>query len=214
MQYSTVERETLRALARDVAEIASLQVHHETKDLWKRLNSVKPDRPMIMIDQIPWHEIDVNNELSMVCENELPIFLERELRRTLYRWRHMRADMVVEPYVDIPKVFENTGFGIKTDEATASYDPNNPVRGHRYFDQLSSEDDIEKIETPTIHFDSKATELRESTAREILDGVLEVRMVGTQLAFAPWDRLVQWHGVEKSITESIPPVNWWLDLAP
>ena len=208
LKFKTTERETIQMLAREVAEIAALPVHRETKDLWKKLNALKPDRPMVMIDQIPWQEIDVNDELTMVCENELPRTIERELRRTLYRWRHMRADMVVEPYIDLPKVFKNTGFGIEIDEDTASYDPNNPVKGHRYFDQFSNEDDIEKIKTPTIIFDSPATELRESTARELLDGKLDVRMVGTQLGFAPWDRLVQWHGVEESITDLLDRPNF------
>ena len=208
LRFTIEEQETIRSLAGEVAEIAALDIHKETKNLWKNLNALRPDRPMVMIDQIPWHEIDVNRELSMVCENELPVFLEESLRQTIYRWRHMKADMVVEPYIDLPKVFEDTGYGVETDEDTASYDPSNPVRGHRYFDQLSSEDDIERIKTPFIRYDAEATEARESTAREILGGVLEVRMVGTQLAFAPWDRLVQWHGVEKSITDLIDRPNF------
>ena len=47
---------------------------------------------MVMIDQIPWHEMDVDGELELQSEDPFCRGLETGLRRTLYRWRHMRAD--------------------------------------------------------------------------------------------------------------------------
>ena len=203
MHITGKERQTLRDLAKEVAEIAALPVHEETRRLWKRTNGLEQERPMVAIDQIPWQEINVNDELTLTCEDAHARMVEWTLRVTLYRWRHMRADMVVEPFIDIPKVIENTGFGMRADEQVASYDPNNPVKGHRYFDQLATEDDLEKIRTPEINFDQRGTEEREQIARDLFEGILDVRMVGMGAGFALWDRIVEWHGVENSIIDLV-----------
>ena len=54
------DQDILRELAKQVAEIAALPVQQETIAAWKVLNSLNPVRPMFMIDQIPWHEMDVD----------------------------------------------------------------------------------------------------------------------------------------------------------
>jgi hypothetical protein len=186
----------LRALASQVAEIAALPVQQETISLWKALNGLKPFRPMVMVDQIPWHEMDVDGELSLHTEDDFCRRIETGLRRTLYAWRHMRADMVVEPVVDVPKVIRSTGYGIKTVEKRAVSDPRNSVVGHYYIDQLKTEEDVEKIRTPEIALDEKATAQAQEKAQEIFDGILSVRMQGPLPGFAPWDLIVQWRGAE------------------
>jgi hypothetical protein len=203
MMINTNERTILRELAAQVAEIAELPVQEETRALWKRLNGLDQQRPMVSIDQIPWQEINVNDELTLQTSDGFARLLEWRLRETIYRWKHMRADMVVEKFLDVPKAIGNSGYGIRTDEEAASYDPNNPVKGHRYFDQLATEEDLEKIKTPQISHDAKLSAEREAEAKEIFAGILGVRMTGMTLAFKPWDLLVQWHGVENSIIDLI-----------
>jgi hypothetical protein len=44
----------LRTLGQQVAEIAALPDQPRTITLWKKLNGLKPARPMVAIDQIPW----------------------------------------------------------------------------------------------------------------------------------------------------------------
>lgn len=203
MSISAQERETLRDLASQVAEIAALPVHEETRRLWKRLNGLQHERPMVMIDQIPWHEMNVDDELTVCSNDPFARQLEWRLRETLYRWNHMRADMVVESFIDIPKVINNTGFGINTNEEVARIDPRNPVKGHRYFDQLATEEDLQKIQTPRVTCDRAATAEREEIAANVFDGLLNVRMNGTTPGFALWDRIVTWHGVEQSIVDLV-----------
>lgn len=203
MSIKPEERSVLRELASEVAEIAQLPVHEETRRLWKLTNGLEQERPMVAIDQIPWHEINVNDELTVGNSSELARLLEWTLRVILYRWRHMRADMVVEPFIDVPKVIENSGFGMRADEELASYDPKNPVKGRRYFDQLHAGEDLEKIKTPVVRVDLKATQERERIAKEIFQGMLGVRMVGMSAGFALWDRIVEWHGVENSILDLV-----------
>ena len=199
MSISRKDRDIIRKLARQVADIAALPVQAETIGLWKALNGLKPVRPMVMIDQIPWHELDVDGELTLRTEDAFCRGLETALRRTLYSWRHMRADMVVEPVIDIPKTIRGLGFGIETVEKTAVLDPSSDVVGHYYVDQLKDERDIEKIRMPQVVLDEDATARAEQQAHDLFDGIIAVRMQGCQPMFAPWDVLVQWCGVEQVI---------------
>lgn len=44
------DREIIRHLAAEVAEIAALPVQEEKRRMWRRLNGLKPVRPMVMIE--------------------------------------------------------------------------------------------------------------------------------------------------------------------
>lgn len=190
------DKATLRELGKQIAEIAHQPIQQETKRLWRALNGLKPERPMFMIDQIAWHEMDVGDELKLICEDESCRWIERDFRRTLYKWKHMRDDMVVEPYVDIPKAVTGTDFGIRPQETTLALDAANDVISHRYEDLLRTKADLEKIKMPAVELDEGATAQRESIARDIFDGVLGVQMTGIgPLFFAPWDMISQWRGV-------------------
>lgn len=203
MSTNTRDYSILRELAKQVAEIASLPVQQETINLWKALNGLKPIRPMVMIDQIPWHEMDVNDELTLKTEDGFCRGFEGHLRRTLYLWKYMRADMVVMPYVNVYKAIGNTGFGVGVVEQTAVTDPRNSVVGHRYIDQFKTEEDIMKIQMPKITYNEEATKRAEERAREIFDGILDVKVQGTFPGFAPWDIIVQWRSPDKMILDMV-----------
>jgi hypothetical protein len=201
MHISTRDRGILRGLGDRVAEIAALPVQQETIALWKALNDLEPVRPMVAIDQIAWHEMDVDGELALRTEDDFCRQLETKLRRILYRWKHMRADMVVEPFLDVPQVIRGQGFGISPVEQLAITDPTNDVVGHLYEDQLQNEEDIGKIGMPDPVLDRESTARFEEAACTIFDGILEVRMQGSHPHFAPLDRLVQWRGAQNLLLD-------------
>ena len=201
MSVSKNDRDILRGLAARVAEIAALPVQQEKVALWKALNGLKPVRPMVMLDQVCWHEMEVEDELTLRTEDEFCRGVETTLRRTLYQWQHMRADMVVEPVVEIPKVIRGEGFGLRIVEEAAILDPRNDIYGHAYIDQLQTEDDLKKITEPRVSLDERATAEAEEKAHAIFDGVLEVRMQGRFPNFSPWDIIVQWRSPEHMILD-------------
>ena len=150
MPVSQHDRSVLRSLAAQVAEIAALPVQQETIVLWKALNGLRPMRPMVAIHQRPWHELNVNDELTLRSEDEFCRGLETTLRRILYAWRHMPVDMVVEPVIEVDKVIGGEGFGIQVIERAAVLDPQNSVYGHAYIDQMQTEEDLKRIREPEI----------------------------------------------------------------
>jgi hypothetical protein len=203
MSVSQKDRDTLRGLAAQVAEIAALPVQQETISLWKALNGLKPVRPMVMIDQICWHEMEVNGELVLQTEDDFSREIETNLRRTLYSWRHMPVDMVVEPVVEVPKVIRGEGFGLQVVERAAVLDPANDVYSHAYVDQLETEADLKKIRAPEVRLEEEVTAQREESAHEVFDGTLDVRMQGRFPEFHPWDFIVGWHNPQQSLLDLV-----------
>jgi len=189
----------VRELAARVAEIAALPVQDEKRALWRQLNARKPARPMVMIDQVCWNEMNGGDELTLRCRDAECRGYEDYLRRTLYQWKHFPVDMVVEPFVRIPKAVHNTGFGIRVQEETAVTDPANSVVGHRFFNQFETEDDLQKICMPRIDHDPAETDRRLAVARVLFDGLLEVRLWGADPYVSLWDPISTWMGVENAL---------------
>jgi hypothetical protein len=90
--------------------------------MWTRLNEMNPERPMLWINEIPWHEMNVNDELTLKCEDEFCRSIEDNFRKKLYQWKHMRADMIVEPTFKHSIVIHDTGFGIEQNTHTVKTD--------------------------------------------------------------------------------------------
>ncbi len=196
MPLSEQDRAILRDLGERVAAIAALPAQQETVRQWIALNRLRPERPMVMIDQVCWHEMATGDELTPRGQDPFWRVLEVRLRRLLYQWEHMRVDMVVQPWIDIPRAIGSTGYGMRIDEDRAVLDPANTVVGHRYHDTIKTDDDIQRIRTPRVTVDRETDARREAEARTVFEGILNVRMQGAQPSFAPWDKLAMWRGPE------------------
>lgn len=193
------DRTILRELAAQAAEIAALPVQEEKRRLWRRLNALQPERPMVMIDQVCWNEMEIGDELRLRCEDPECRRYEEYLRKTLYQWRHFPVDMVVEPFIRVPKAVTNTGFGIEVRENIAVLDATNSVVGHYYLNQFKTMEDLEKIQTPQIIHDPAETERRLEVAHDLFDGLLEVRAEGVDPYLSLWDPISTWMGVESAL---------------
>ncbi|HOL66154.1 MAG TPA: hypothetical protein PKX93_01690 [bacterium] len=189
----------VRELAAQVAEIAALPVQKEKRRLWRKLNRVAAERPMVMIDQVCWNEMNINEELTLRCQNLECQQYERQLRRILYQWHHFPVDMVVEPFIRIPKAITNTGFGIKVQEQIAVTDPTSSVVGHKFINQFETEADLEKIKKPVVTHDEAETRRRLEVAHQLFDGLLNVRAWGMEPYLSLWDPIATWMGVEAAL---------------
>ena len=193
------DRAVIRELAARVAQIAVLPVQEEKRALWRKLNALKPARPMVTIDQVCWNEMNIGDELSLRCVDAECRGYEWELRRTLYQWKHFPVDMVVEPFVRVSKAIQNTGFGMRVEEDIAVSDPTSAVVGHKFTNQFHTQDDLQKVQMPRISHDRAETERRLTVAHELFDGLLEVRPWGTDPYLSLWDPISSWMGVENAL---------------
>ena len=196
---NTNDRAVIRGLAEQVARIAELPDQEERRAEWRRLNSLRPDRPMVMIDQVCWNELDAEPGMRLECEDDECRGYERRLRRTLYQWEHFRVDMVVEPFVRVPKAVTNSGFGVVIDESVSTTDPTNDVVSHDYHNQFVSTDDLQKIRVPRVTHDDRETARRIDVAHELFDGLLDVRSEGIDPYLSLWDPIATWMGIENAL---------------
>jgi len=193
------DRETVRELAKRVSEIAALPQMDENRRLWRALNALKPERPMVAIDQICWSQMNVDDELTLRCADPELRAYEESLRQTLYRWKHFPADMVIEPFIRVPKAVTGATLGMQVHEEVAITDPQNDVRGHRFENQFNTMEDIYKVKMPTVGHDAGETARRMALAHELFDGVIGVREEGWEPYLSLWDQIAMWMGVQNAL---------------
>lgn len=201
---SVKDRGILRALAEKKAEIAALPAQKETIGLWKKLNSLQSERPMVWINEVPWHEMDVDGELSLQTSTDFTQYLEMRLRKSIYTWEHMCADMVVEDILPCYIDHKNTWFGIDELVELAKTDDASDIYTRDFTPQINSEDDLEKIQVPRITVHEKATEEKYQAMQDIFGGILKIEKRGVPgFWFAPWDELIRWWDVQDGLTDLI-----------
>lgn len=199
MPESPQDRETLRRLAAEVAEIAALPIHAQKADLWRRLNALRPVRPMVWINEICWDEM--GPEMELVCRDPFCRTWEGQLRAVLYQWRHLPADMIVEPGLACPLVIRDSGYGLRIDATRPDGDG---IVCVDYIPTLRTEADLLRIRAPEISVDYAASD-RDSERLAVLVGdLLPVSQRGlNDYWFSPWDVLIQSWGVQELYTDMI-----------
>ncbi|MBI5283085.1 MAG: hypothetical protein HY858_15475 [Candidatus Solibacter usitatus] len=196
------DREILRTLASQLAEIAALPVHAEKARLWRKLNDLQSERPMVWINEICWQEMDVDGELTLRAEHPWAREQELDLRRTLYQWRHLPGDMIVNGWLACPLAIHSTDFGIIEDVDTVTTDAASDIVSRRFHIQIRDFDDLEKIRMPVVTHNERATELRYQAMSDVYAGVMPVRKTGqTHIWFTPWDYLIRWWGLEEAMLD-------------
>lgn len=200
IELSEKDKSVLKRLGEEIASISALPIHKEKARLWTKLNDLDSQRPMVWINEIPWHEMNYNDELTLQTEHSWAQELETRLRRTIYQWRHMPADMVVNDFIECPLVIHSTDFGIHEEVDVAKTDDANEVVSRHYHIQIKTIDDVEKIQMPTITHYEKATEAAFETMRELYKDIIPVKKTGqSHIWFTPWDYLIRWTGVQEAM---------------
>ena len=188
------EVEVVRALARQYAELAALPRQQETIQRWRRLNGLKATRPMVRLDQLPWEELDWG-QAQMVNQKGVLAGMEGRFRRTIYAWNHFKADMVILPEFVIHKSVKNDSIGPASEVQRIGL-------SQHYAEQLATLEEVVALQTPVIEVDPAGDQQRLAQAREILDGILPVRLAGCGRHSGLWDM----------ITTKISPERMLYDL--
>jgi len=204
IELKPAEKEVLRSLAGELARIAASPVHREKAELWRRLNDLDSVRPMVWINEIPWHEMNVNDELTVRTEHPWARELETRLRRTIYQWRHLPGDMVVNEELECPLAIHSTDFGIYEEVDIARTDEASDIYSRHFHIQIRQPEDLQKIRMPTVTHDQQTTAVSFALMQELFSDILPVRKVGqTHIWFTPWDYLIRWWGLEEAMLDLI-----------
>ena len=198
------DKAILRRLAGELAEIAALPVHQEKARLWQKLNDRESERPMVWINEICWHEMNVDDELTLRTEHPWAQEQERELRRTLYQWRHLPGDMIVSDFLACPLAIHSTDFGIVEEVDIVTTDPAADVVSRHFHIQIRDWPDLEKIKMPVVTHNELATELYYQAMGDVYGGIMPVKKIGqTHIWYTPWDYLIRWWGVQEVMLDLV-----------
>jgi hypothetical protein len=192
----------LRELSKEYLEYAGMPENTERIDLWTKMNDLKQERPMVLLYQVPWHEMNVNNELTVLSEDPFLKCIETNLRREIYRWKHMRVDMVIEPYIEVPLVIENSGFGISEDVDIVMADNASDVISRHFNIQIRDYEDIDKIKNPIVSYNRSESKRRLNIIKETVGDIIDVKAVGPHsVCFNTWDELIRFTGIQEILMD-------------
>ena len=199
----TVREETavVRELAKRYMEIAQSEKHVRMRRRFMDSNDLKIVRPPLIMEEIPWHEMNMDGELDCVCQDETLRGMEYALRVQLFREKHFKCDNYIEPVWVIGKAYKSTGFGFSIDERRLAVDRANNIVSHEYSDVLAEEKSLEQYHDPVITAFPGLDAQRKARAEEILGGVMPVELRGELIYYAPWDQIAMLRGVEPILTD-------------
>lgn len=171
--FSAADRQLLRQLAAQVAEIAHLPIMAERRAMWMQHNRLRRVRPMILVfPEGAWREL--LPEAALACQDERARKVEWELRRRLYHHAHLFDDSVIEDLWVMPKRITVSGWGIEP-QRIPSQDPT----GAWAFDPVIHEpSDLDQLRFPDVSYDAEGSARDLEEMQSLFGDILDVRAKG------------------------------------
>ncbi len=208
------DEKVLRELAVQYREIAQSDKNKENKKLHIAVNDLHMIRPVILMDEIPWHELNGEGELTLLCEDPFLREIEMQMRQVLYRQKHFPLDMVVPEKIRVNKIIHTTGMGIDIKEKTISVGEGNNIVSHAFTDQMDDEACLELIHNETITYDKEASEARFELVQNIIGDIVPAKLIGDQWCFDTlWDDVARLHGVGNLLLDFLDRPEYMHDIA-
>lgn len=199
MSLKNNEIEVLRELGAKYAQIAALPVHSQTIGLWKALNRGSMERPMVNIDQLPWHEFSAIDGVKCVIEDPFWRDIEENLRQTIFKWNYLPADMVVEPFITIPLYIKTAKYGLTAHVEKLELSEGSTAPSQHYESILNDFDDISKIKDIGFNYDKKLSDEYLQEAHFVFDGIVPIKQGhGVWFHLGVWDYLSTLFTVENA----------------
>ena len=162
----------LRKLAYDYHKIAYSDKNAENIKLHRAVNDLNQLRPVVLIDELPWSEMNIDKELTLQCTDLYLREIEWFFRSNIYKNKYMPADMIVPSFIPIQKIIHSSGYGISTKEEILHKNSDNNITAHKYFDILQTDEDLGKLHCPVISYDKKETMKNYQLVGDILGDIL------------------------------------------
>jgi len=192
------DKQIIRELAKKYMELACSPEQQEMNARMQATNDLKIVRPPVLIDEIPWYQMDIDGELICRCQDPRARWVEEHFRRSIYRRKYFRADTLLDPFLRLPSHFTSTGTGWTADEdQIRRTDGFNNIISHHYRDVLELEEDLERFRIPEFFVDHKADAADLEYFSDLLGDAMPVRLSGHRyLYFMPWDQITRLRGLE------------------
>ncbi len=190
------DTEVLRSLASEYTALLQKADNSEKYKLQKAINDNKMIRPVVLIDELPWAELNVNNELTLQCEDVYLKTIENQLRRKIYHFKYFAADMILQPFVPINKIVTHKGIGVAIDEEVIEQGHGNNVKSHEYKDNFEEDESLELLHNDVVSYEETKTKQQFELVNSIIGDILPAKIVGINFASVnTWDLIAELRGV-------------------
>lgn len=194
---SQKDKELVRELAKRYLEIAAGDRQDKMNRRMRDTNDLKVVRPPVLLDEIPWYQMDIDGELTCLCEDRGARNVETFFRRALYRQKYFRADTLFEPFFRVRMAYDSTGIGLMIKENIRRTDGTNNIVSHDYVDQMEDESALDRIKIPTFTARPDKDEAAMGFYTDLLGDSIPVKLCGVGYYYdAAWDRIMRYHLME------------------
>lgn len=201
MSLTARDKGIIRELASKYGELASKGEQITRRQRMLDTNNLKIVRPTMLIDEIPWHEMNFDGSLTCLCEDDFARDMELYFRKALFRDKYFPCDTIFENLYPIRKSYSQTDTGLVCNDDIIVKDKGNHIVSHHYNDTLPDEEALAKIRIPEITRNYEEDIINVEKAQELLGGILPVVLRGVSVSYAPWDRIPRYRGVDTVFIE-------------
>ena len=191
------DRDILRELVSQYAAFDYSPENAEKLRLHRAVNDLAMIRPIVLIDELPWHEMELDGELTLQCSDPDFRALEEELRQTLYLLKYLPCDRAIPAYIPVYKAIRDTGIGVAVSEETLGN--RDEIHSHRYRNMLEDHD-LSMLHAPEISCDEEDSLRRWDKIGRAVGDIMPVRLTGTptgyDLGLKTWDTIATLMGVD------------------
>jgi len=194
---SAKDKQIIRELAKQYMQIATSEKQQKMNERMKASNDLKIVRPPVLLDEIPWYQININDELTCLCEDERARGLENELRKALYRWKYFKADTLFQPFYRVTQTIDSTGNGLQLKENILRTDDIKNIVSQEFEDILEEEEALEQMRMPEFTLRPDVDEANMEYYSNLLGDAMPVKLCGQGIFyFPPWDEIARLRGVQ------------------
>lgn len=194
--YSGNDIQIIRELCKRYMEIAVSDRHVRMRRRFRDTNNLKVVRPPLIIEEIPWQQMNYEHALDCKCEDAGLRGIEYGLRVALFREKYFRCDNFIEPCFVVRKAYSSTGNGLdRLAEENVKSALHTDIKSHEYKDVLNDEESLENFHLPVITAYPEKDGENVNRIKEIVGDTIPVVLRGHGIYDAPWDRIARLRGV-------------------
>ena len=210
MFFNNIDKNILRELAKQVAEIAAHPHQSTYREMWTRHNRLEKVKPMVLVfPEGAWQELLPQSVLQ--CEDGLARAIEWHFRHVIYRWENLRDDNVIEPWLKVGLAWSSTGWGL-----APTTKPSTTARGAFAFDpQIKELDDIKKLKFPELIIDEEQTQRNFEILNDAVGDILQVkihRRIGMWGESSIIYVFSQLRGLEQMMLDMVDKPEWFHEV--
>ncbi len=199
------DKRVVQELAKQYMEYASSPKQSSAFERMKKTNDLIQQRPPVLLDEIPWYQMDIDGELKCVSQDERVREVEYHFRKALYYFRHFpRADSLYEPFFRVEKTVHATGIGVELPSYEIQRtDEFNNIVSRSLVDHLQDEACLARFRLPQMSLDPEADAQRLDFLNELLGSSIPLHVYG----FGPfclnkWDTIAFLRGMEAILLDA------------